>query len=147
MWLYECKELNHWTLSRFERNYCTLFWEIWQKHCTLFWKIWHKHCTLFWKIWHTHSVIWTMISENQSHLPKPEWKGDSQRRWMYCNDLQRGFNRVRRGFTEQILAKIMDVEPVARFLSPARAPRGLHRALFMNSVSHGKIWTDNAASL
>ncbi len=30
------------------------------------------------------------------------------------------------------------VEPVARFLSPARAPRGLHRALFMNSVSHGK---------
>ena len=32
----------------------------------------------------------------------------------------------------------MSVEPVARFLSPARAPRGLHRALFMNSVSHGK---------
>ncbi len=39
------------------------------------------------------------------------------------------------------------VAPAARFLSTARAPRGLHRALFMNSVSHGKIWTNNAASL
>jgi hypothetical protein len=42
---------------------------------------------------------------------------------------------------------IEGVAPAARFLSPARAPRGLHRALFMNSVSHGKIWTNNAASL
>ena len=39
------------------------------------------------------------------------------------------------------------VPPAVRVLSPARAPRGLHRALFMNSVSHGKIWTNNAASL
>jgi hypothetical protein len=39
------------------------------------------------------------------------------------------------------------VPPAVRVLSPARAPRGLHRALFMNSVSHGKIWTKNAASL
>jgi hypothetical protein len=39
------------------------------------------------------------------------------------------------------------VPPAVRVLSPARAPRGLHRALFMNSVSHGKIWTENAASL
>ena len=39
------------------------------------------------------------------------------------------------------------VTPAVRVLSPARAPRGLHRALVMNSVSHGKIWTKNAASL
>ncbi len=33
------------------------------------------------------------------------------------------------------------------FLLPGQwAPPGLHRALFMNSVSHGKIWTVNAAS-
>ena len=38
------------------------------------------------------------------------------------------------------------VPPAVRVLSPAWAPRGLHRALFMNSVSHGKIWTENAAS-
>jgi hypothetical protein len=41
----------------------------------------------------------------------------------------------------------MIVPPAVRVLSPARAPRGLHRASFMNSVSHGKIWTKNAASL
>jgi hypothetical protein len=44
-------------------------------------------------------------------------------------------------------SKIPAVAPAVRVLSPARAPRGLHRALFMNSVSHGKIWTSNAASL
>ncbi len=49
--------------------------------------------------------------------------------------------------TKYVHIKSTTVEPVARFLSPARAPRGLHRALFMDSVSHGKIWTDNAASL
>jgi hypothetical protein len=38
------------------------------------------------------------------------------------------------------------VAPVARVLSPAWAPRGLHRAMFMNSVSHGKAWIKNAAS-
>jgi hypothetical protein len=39
------------------------------------------------------------------------------------------------------------VPPAVRVLSPARAPRGLHRALFMNLAPHGKIWTKNAASL
>ncbi len=38
------------------------------------------------------------------------------------------------------------VSPAVWVLSPVWAPRGLHRALFMNSVSHGKIWTENAAS-
>jgi len=38
------------------------------------------------------------------------------------------------------------VPPAVRVLSPAWAPRGLHRAMFMNSVSHGKVWTENAAS-
>ncbi len=42
---------------------------------------------------------------------------------------------------------ICSVSPAVWVLSPARAPQGLHRALFMNSVSHGKIWTNNAASL
>ena len=41
---------------------------------------------------------------------------------------------------------LLIVSPAVRVLSPAWAPRGLHRALFMNSVSHGKIWTENAAS-
>jgi hypothetical protein len=38
------------------------------------------------------------------------------------------------------------VVPAIRVLSPAWAPRGLHRAMFMNSVCHGKVWTENAAS-
>jgi hypothetical protein len=38
------------------------------------------------------------------------------------------------------------VVPAIRVLSLAWAPRGLHRAMFMNSVSHGKAWTKNAAS-
>ena len=36
--------------------------------------------------------------------------------------------------------------PAVRVLSPAWAPQGLHRAMFMNSVSHGKAWIKNAAS-
>jgi hypothetical protein len=39
------------------------------------------------------------------------------------------------------------VPPAVRVLSPAWAPRGLHRAMFMNSVSHRKVRTENAASL
>ena len=35
------------------------------------------------------------------------------------------------------------VPPAVRVLSPAWAPRGLHRAMFMNSVSHGKVRTEN----
>ncbi len=41
---------------------------------------------------------------------------------------------------------LIAVPPAVRVLSPAWAPRGLHRAMFMNSVSHGKIWIENAAS-
>ncbi len=41
---------------------------------------------------------------------------------------------------------ILSVVPAVRVLSLAWAPRGLHRAMFMNSVSHGKVWTKNAAS-
>ncbi len=47
------------------------------------------------------------------------------------------------------LFKIQDtnnVPPAVRVLSPAWAPRGFHRAMFMNSVSHGKAWIKNAAS-
>ena len=38
------------------------------------------------------------------------------------------------------------MSPAVWVLSPAWAPRGLHRAMFMNSVSHGKVRTENAAS-
>jgi hypothetical protein len=38
------------------------------------------------------------------------------------------------------------VVPAIRVLSLAWAPRVFHRAMFMNSVSHGKVWTENTAS-
>ena len=52
-----------------------------------------------------------------------------------------------RNCLQHSLESCLSVSPAAWVLSPARAPRGLHRALFMNSVSHGKIWIKNAASL
>jgi hypothetical protein len=41
---------------------------------------------------------------------------------------------------------IIGVVPAIRVLSLAWAPRGFHRAMFMNSVSHGKVWAKNTAS-
>jgi hypothetical protein len=38
------------------------------------------------------------------------------------------------------------VVPAIGVLSLARAPRGFQKAVFMNSVSHGKVWTKNTAS-
>ncbi len=55
-------------------------------------------------------------------------------------------NKVERSLAPLGIQAGGSVPPAVRVLSPAWAPLGLHRALFMNSVSHGKIWTENAAS-